>query len=562
MSETRELGVVSSPGGSAREHKSPAQSQITAEQLLSEAYEFRQTPLKTPSYKIADLEELHEYQRRKREEYENALRRNRFNFGQWMRYAQFEVEQHDFPRARSVFERALEADSTNVSLWIRYVQTEIKGRNINHARNLLDRATTILPRVDKLWYQYVTVEENLGNIVVVRSIFENWLQWKPGPEVWKHFVEFEERYKELDNCRAIFEKFVLVYPLPDTWILWADFEKIHGDEINVKNVYSLGVNALVDSRRLTAEFLNSWIQWESSKGRSVDVRRLYSFGLKALTGEEITKLQDSYAKFEKKYGDSGSIEESVLNKRKVKYESTLSKNPRDYESWWLYLDLICDPIFRLSATEIEEKYEQAVSNVPAFNDKQDWTVYIYVCLRFATWEELRNKKIDQARSIYSRLLKLVPHKIFTFAKVWIKSAELEIRSGDLTAARKILGRSIGICPNRKILDYYISLETRLKEFDRARLVFNKLVENFPEDFNSWLDYVRFEQQLGDVPRAQAIGRLAVSDDYLEEDAKVRFLNALDPEIASSVELTDHNIKVEREEPVSAKASLTSRFEEG
>ena len=72
----------------------------------------------------------------------------------WMRYAQWELEQKEFRRARSIFERALDVDSTSVILWIRYTEAEMKTRNINHARNLLDRAVTILPRVDKLWYKY------------------------------------------------------------------------------------------------------------------------------------------------------------------------------------------------------------------------------------------------------------------------------------------------------------------------------------------------------------------------------------------------------------------------
>lgn len=32
--------------------------------------------------------------------------------GQWIRYAQFEIEQHDMRRARSIFERALLVDSS------------------------------------------------------------------------------------------------------------------------------------------------------------------------------------------------------------------------------------------------------------------------------------------------------------------------------------------------------------------------------------------------------------------------------------------------------------------
>jgi hypothetical protein len=38
---------------------------------------------------------------------------------------------------------------------------------------------------------------------------------------------------------------------------------------------------------------------------------------------------------------------------------------------------------------------------------------------------------------------VIPNKAFTFAKVWMAAAHLEVRQKDLTAARKILGMAIG-----------------------------------------------------------------------------------------------------------------------
>lgn len=84
-------------------NKAVAPLQISAEQILLEAFERKDEPLKAPKQSIADLEELKEFQGRKRQEYEEALRRNRLNTGQWIRYAEFEVEQREYERARSVF---------------------------------------------------------------------------------------------------------------------------------------------------------------------------------------------------------------------------------------------------------------------------------------------------------------------------------------------------------------------------------------------------------------------------------------------------------------------------
>ena len=94
---------------------------VSAEQILRDVYKKGQKARGSTNIDILDLEELREYQRRKRTEYEGYLKRNRLDMGQWIRYAQFEIEQHDMRRARSIFERALLVDSSFIPLWIRYI---------------------------------------------------------------------------------------------------------------------------------------------------------------------------------------------------------------------------------------------------------------------------------------------------------------------------------------------------------------------------------------------------------------------------------------------------------
>lgn len=156
--------MESSRGPPRVKNKAAAPIQISAEQLLREAVERTDTEVNRPTQRFADIEELKEWQGRKRKEYEDYVRRNRINMNNWMRYAQFELENKEFRRARSIFERALDVDSTSVVLWIRYAESEMKNRNVNHARNLLDRAVTILPRIDKLWYKYGTFNISIHKV--------------------------------------------------------------------------------------------------------------------------------------------------------------------------------------------------------------------------------------------------------------------------------------------------------------------------------------------------------------------------------------------------------------
>ena len=45
--------------------------------------------------------------------------------------------------------------------------------------------------------------------------------------------------------------------------------------------------------------------------------------------------------------------------------------------------------------------------------------------------------------VYKACLDIIPHKVFTFAKVWIMFAHFELRQHNLTEARKVMGVAIG-----------------------------------------------------------------------------------------------------------------------
>lgn len=111
-------------------------------------------------------------------------------------------------------------------------------------------------------------------------------------------------------------------------------------------------------------------------------------------------------------------------------------------------------------------------------------------LQYAAFEEIDTNDYERARDVYKAAIKLVPHRSFTFAKVnlrhhvaqdadrqlWLAYAHFEVRRLDLTAARKVLGASIGMCPKPKLFTGYIELEMRLREFDRVRNLYQKFLE--------------------------------------------------------------------------------------
>src|SRR2546421_11209007 len=90
--------MESSRGPPRVKNKAPAPQQISAEQLLREAVDRQEIGIQAPTQRFADLEELHEFQGRKRKEFEDYVRRNRINMNNWMRYAQWGIGQKAFRR--------------------------------------------------------------------------------------------------------------------------------------------------------------------------------------------------------------------------------------------------------------------------------------------------------------------------------------------------------------------------------------------------------------------------------------------------------------------------------
>ncbi|KAI8629111.1 cell cycle control protein [Xylariaceae sp. FL1651] len=503
--------MESSRGPPRVKNKAAAPVQISAEQLLREAVDRQDTGIQAPTQRFADLEELHEFQGRKRKEFEDYVRRNRINMNNWMRYAAWELEQKEYKRARSIFERALDVDATSIVLWIRYIEAEMKSRNINHARNLLDRAVTILPRVDKLWYKYVYMEEMLGNIPGTRQVFERWMSWEPEEAAWSAYIKLEKRYGEFERARAIFERFTIVHPEPRNWIKWAKFEEEFGTSDSVRDVFGAAVEALGDEF-VDEKLFIAYARFEAKLKEYERARAIYKYALDRLPRSKSMGLHKAYTTFEKQYGDKDGVEDVILSKRRRLYEDQIKENPKNYDIWFDYARLeetLGDP------DRVRDVYERAVAQIPPTQEKRHWRRYVYLWIFYAVWEEMEAKDIERARQIYKLCLDLIPHKKFTFAKLWLMKAQFEIRQGELTTARKSLGQAIGMCPKDKLFKGYVELELKLFEFVRCRTLYEKHIEWNPANCQTWIKFAELERGLDDLERTRAIFELAISQPVLD-----------------------------------------------
>ncbi|XP_056647749.1 protein crooked neck [Diorhabda sublineata] len=493
-------------------NKAPAEIQITAEQLLREAKERDLEILPPPpKQKISDPAELADYQLRRRKQFEDNIRKNRTVISNWIKYAQWEESQKEIQRARSIWERALDVDHRNITIWLKYTEMEMRNRQVNHARNLWDRATVLLPRVNQFWYKYTYMEEMLENVPGARAVFERWMEWQPDIQAWQTYINFELRYKEIDRARQIYERFVMTHPDVKNWIKYARFEENHGFIHSARTIYVRAVEFFGDEH-MDAKLYLAFAKFEEGQKEHERAKHIYKYALNHLPKEDTKELYKAYTIHEKKYGDRSGIEEVIVSKRKLQYEQEILQNPTNYDAWFDYLRLV-EGEGDIETTR--ETYERAIANIPPSKNKQFWRRYIYLWINYALFEELEAKDYERTRQVYKACLEILPHKIFTFSKIWLLYAQFEIRQKNLTTARKILGTSIGMCPRDKLFRGYIELEIQLREFDRCRKLYEKFLEFGPENCVTWMKFAELETLLGDSDRARAIYELAINQPRLD-----------------------------------------------
>lgn len=343
------------------------------------------------------------------------------------------------------------------------------------------------------------------------KLYFRWLEFLPEEQAWNTYINFELRYKEIDRARKIYEKLVMVHPDVKNWIKFARFEENHGFINGARQIYEKAVEFFGEEHMEEKLFI-AFARFEEGQKEHDRVRVIYKYALEHLPKDRTNDLYKAYTIHEKKYGDRSGIEDVIVSKRKFQYEQEIAENPTNYDAWFDYLRLIES---EGEAEIIRETYERAIANVPPSKDKSLWRRYIYLWINYALYEEIEAQNEERTRQVYKTCLEVIPHKTFTFSKIWLMYAQFEVRYKNLSKARKALGQAIGRCPRDKLFRGYIELEIQLREFDRCRILYQKFLEFGPENCITWMKFAELENLLGDIDRARAIFELAVSQSRLD-----------------------------------------------
>ncbi|CAN3503827.1 pre-mRNA-splicing factor Clf1p, partial [Diutina catenulata] len=475
-------------------------------------------------HEAADLEELRSWQLVKRRDFERSVGRNPKAFGSWLRYARWEAEEnHDYARARSIYERALDADIAHVPLWVHYIRFELALKAVNHARNLLDRAVTVLPHEQKLWFMYVQTEEMLKNFPKTRSVFERWLEWRPPSVAWEAYLDFCRRYRQPEAARSVCARYVAAVDGSVPWLRWSELEQELAENVgNTRMVFSKAADTLAEkwthggshqsAGSDVAAVVVPWAQWEASVGEYARATAILEQALTLDLGPEARATVATAAAHHARLYGSGSesvIDATVAERRVASLEQAVAADPEDYDSWWSLAAL---------APSVSV-FERAVATPPSSKSKTTaWKRYVFLWLRYALHVEYQRDDPSASTAVWKRAVAAVPHRQFTFAKLWIEYARFEIRHHGLAAGRKVLGQAIGktarLAPKRKLLQFYVDLERRLGEWSRVRRVYDRWLELAVTHGRPWLAvlqaYLEFEVSVGDDERARALVGVAAS----------------------------------------------------
>ena len=541
------LSDVRRPSSVTVKNKAPAKVQITAEQLLREAWERKESgPSAVPKQQITDKEELQEYQRTERKQYEMRIVRNRSHTPLWIRYARWEESQEEFTRSRSVWERAIDNEYRNPAIWLGYAEMEMRHRFINHARNVLDRAVALLPRVDQLWLKYAHFEELLDQVELSRLVYSRWLKWMPGPSAFFAFIRFELRHGAYGRARSVYEELVRAHQTSHSYTKYAKFEERQGEMGRARGVYERSCQDLPTGQQNAGLFL-SFARFEERRKQTERARAIYKYAIEKLgkEGVEVERLERAFISFEKQQGERDMVEEVVVRKKRNELQKRVKENGHDYDSWF---DLLLLEEGHSGIERTKDTYEQAVTNKPPARAKSGWGRYMYLWIAYAVWAEMSGGTPEAGVEIYKRAVGAVGKRKeggweWVGGRIWVLYAQGRVRMGDVPGARKALGTGLGVGVGAReeveIYRAYVELERGLGEFGRARKVYEGWVEREVErgGTEGFEEFAEFEKEMGELARAAGVLGVAVEAGVGGEEMWARYV-AAEREIKGSDEMRE------------------------
>jgi len=376
-------------------------------------------------------------------------------------------------RKRKEYEDKLRSQRHHMSTWIQYATWEADQKEFRRARSVFERALDVEYQNTGIWQKYIEMEKKNQFLNYCRNLLERATKLLPRESrFWLEYTLIEETLENYVGTRAIFERWIAIKPEAQAYNAYARFE------------------LRCQERERAHEVMK---RMKDDKGGEESIKALIDFEFKH-GFREVNRIRPT----EMTVAD---IETGVLRTWRARYREEIAANPKHYDVWFDYLRL---EEANGTNDDIIAAYSEAVSSVPPVQQKQFWRRYLYLWLYYAAFCEVTLEDKDKTREVILNMIKIIPHKLFSFKKVWKYAAEFEIRNGSIEEARKFLGMGLGMAGKVKssIFPMYGELELRLGNVDRARTIYAKYIERHPTDPKSWIAAIELEMLTGDVDRAR------------------------------------------------------------
>jgi crooked neck len=274
------------------------------------------------------------------------------------------------------------------------------------------------------------------------------------------YAKWEEEQQEFERARSIFERAVDVdYRNQSLWLKYSEMEMRNKFVNSARNVYDRAVQLLprVD------QFWYKYTYMEEMLGNFKLCRQVFK---RWMEWEPDENAFASFAKFEMRRADEDA------------------------------------------AREVYEKYVDVHPTLRAF-------------LKYAKWEE-RQQQVAKARRVFERALVELPDEDERNSeKLFATLAQFEERQGEHERCRVVYKYALDRLGREEMPELYrnfIAFEKKhgSKEgiedaiVGKRRLQYEDGVAAKPHDYDVWFDYVRLEEEEGDVERCRAVYERAVA----------------------------------------------------
>ncbi|KAL7716430.1 Pre-mRNA-splicing factor Syf1-like N-terminal HAT-repeats domain-containing protein [Entamoeba marina] len=157
------------------------------------------------------------------------------------------------------------------------------------------------------------------------------------------------------------------------------------------------------------------------------------------------------------------VDNAIIEMRRFELEREIQDDDA-YDAWFDYIQMEINEAKSVENTR--ELYERVIAQIPKENEKDAWRRYVEFWVLYARFEE-KLEMYERCYDIYQLLMKIIPHNIFTFKKIWRAYANFAKRRNNIGLVRKIYGNAIGWCHRDEIFEDYIEFETKNNEQERV-----------------------------------------------------------------------------------------------